>query len=399
MTIEEIASNFLATLSGALIGILGALWVDRRTTKGHQKEKAIAILSSLKEEINHNLGLLKQMQSEFKLIGNSLMIYYNMDMNTWRKTSLQEFEGTISPDLLHKIFAIYYEYEHLSRKIDTQFNMNYSVVRAMPSYMTERGTIIRAIVDHASELEKESEQLVKEIDNELSKSNGNESKVDNKKDDKSEKEKTLKDNSKDDDKRENLRAVFLLGLLAVLVTIKIQYQNKELIVNLGQYPLDIIPLINFTIASWSFYAFFMVLGLSEDVIGKQTSKMLRNLSKIFLAYNFTMLTIFGALFFYLAFPSRLPLVVVLIIPFFAYAIYEGYKNHKIKPLKFDINEFGKKVISNFYLITVEIFLLCSTGIIYLPNEYEWLIVPLFIISLASTLIYIILNLRHKKLNK
>jgi len=75
-------------------------------------------------------------------------------MNTWRATSLQEFEGIISHELLRKIFRIYYEFEHMSRKIDTQFNMHYSVIRATSVYLQERKNIVDSILLHASNLKK-----------------------------------------------------------------------------------------------------------------------------------------------------------------------------------------------------------------------------------------------------
>jgi len=164
--LEDILLNFLATLFGVLIGIPVALWIDRKIRESVQREKAEAVLSALKEEINHNVNLLKQIREELK---PDTMITYNLDMNTWRVASLQEFEGIISHELLRKIFRIYYEFEHMSRKIDTQFNMHYSVVRATNIYLQERKKIVDSILSRASTLEKESEELVKEIEAELRK--------------------------------------------------------------------------------------------------------------------------------------------------------------------------------------------------------------------------------------
>jgi hypothetical protein len=166
MSLEDILFNFLATLFGVLIGIPIALWVDRKAREHAQREKAKAILSAIKEEINHNVELLKQIQNELK---PDVLITYNLDMNTWKATSLQEFEGIISHELLRKIFRIYYEFEHMSRKIDTQFNMHYSVVRATNAYLQERKNIVDSILSHALILEKEGEELIKEIEGELNK--------------------------------------------------------------------------------------------------------------------------------------------------------------------------------------------------------------------------------------
>ena len=166
MTNEDIAIQFVATLFGVLIGIPTAFWLDRRITASHEKEKAKTVLTALKAEIKHNLELLKQMQREFTM-APVVILYYNMDMNTWRGTSLEDFEGIIKHEILRQIFTIYYEYEHLSRKIDAQFSMHYGVVRAMDIYLEERKRIVRAILVHASQLEKATEQLTSGIEGEL----------------------------------------------------------------------------------------------------------------------------------------------------------------------------------------------------------------------------------------
>lgn len=169
----DILIRFLAPLLGVLFGIPIAFWRDRKTREGIKRERAIAILSALKEEITHNIQLLNQIQDQLK---PDYMIYYNMDMNTWRATSLQEFEGIISYKLLRQIYTIYYEYEHMSRKIDTQFSMNYSVVRAMKSYRQERERIVGAILTHAKKLYKQSKQLIEEMETELKRLSENQTK-------------------------------------------------------------------------------------------------------------------------------------------------------------------------------------------------------------------------------
>jgi hypothetical protein len=166
MTIEDIAIQFIATLFGVLVGIPAALGINRIITKGHEKERAIFVLTALREELIHNLGLLKQIINE--LTAPTTMIYYNMDMNTWRTVKLEDFEGIINHEILRRIFGIYYEYEHLNRKIDTQFSMHYSVVRAMPTYEEERRKIIGSIRIHIVDtLERDTQQLVNDIKTEI----------------------------------------------------------------------------------------------------------------------------------------------------------------------------------------------------------------------------------------
>ncbi|MBC7113350.1 MAG: hypothetical protein H5T34_04955 [Candidatus Methanomethyliales bacterium] len=164
MLFEEIIASFIATLLGVLLGIPSALWIDRKIKLCNERERAIAVLSALKEEINHNVSLLKQIQKE---LSSSSVIFYNLDLNTWRATSLEDFETIIDHDVICRIFRLYYEYEHLSRKIDVQFHMHYSPTRALQGYLKEREVIVNAILVHAAVLEKESEQLLNKIDEEL----------------------------------------------------------------------------------------------------------------------------------------------------------------------------------------------------------------------------------------
>jgi hypothetical protein len=164
MTYLDLAVQFLATLFGVLLGVPTALWIDRWTSLRHDKQKAVAVLSALKEEINHNIGLLKQIESE---LTPTSIIYYNMDMNRWRSTSIGNFEGIVNHKVMDKIFRIYYEYELQSRKIDAQFDMHYSVVRATKDYVRERENIVNSILAQIPGLKSDSEAIIKDIEGEI----------------------------------------------------------------------------------------------------------------------------------------------------------------------------------------------------------------------------------------
>lgn len=164
MQIGEIVVSFVSTLLGVLLGIPVALLLDRKMGERKKREKAICVLTSLKEEINHNIALLGQIQTQ--LLPNT-MIFFNLDMNVWRATSIEEFEGTISHSLRREIFSIYYEYEHLSRKVDTQFNMHYNAARTIQNYGEERRRIVQAINEHARTLTLQSQTSVTNIELEI----------------------------------------------------------------------------------------------------------------------------------------------------------------------------------------------------------------------------------------
>jgi hypothetical protein len=107
----------------------------------------------------------------------------------------------------------------------------------------------------------------------------------------------------DDDRKEEVRGLFVLGLLAVFASIRVQYSS--FMVQFGQLSLDIIPLLNVIVVLWSLYAFFMVLGLSEDIIGKIAAEAFRQNSKTFLLYNFLLLGVLVAIFGIVGFPHMI----------------------------------------------------------------------------------------------
>lgn len=219
MPAEDIVATFAATLLGIVLGIPIAFWIDRKRKEQKQRESAVAVLTALKEEINRDINLLKQIQNELK---PDTIIYYNLDINTWRATSLQEFEDIISNDLLRDICRIYYEYEHLNRKIDMQFSMHYSAVRVTEIYPAERTRIVASILEHVAKCEKESEELIGKINVQLLQLSGLPIPITH--------PKTITQPKTDDSKnmgkrREHLDSLFqvALVLLGILAAAELQY--------------------------------------------------------------------------------------------------------------------------------------------------------------------------------
>jgi uncharacterized membrane protein len=61
--------------------------------------------------------------------------------------------------------------------------------------------------------------------------------------------------------REELRGLFVLGLIAVIATVR-STVGTSYSISIGSTSLDIVPLLNFILVMWSIYAFLIVLGLS-----------------------------------------------------------------------------------------------------------------------------------------
>jgi hypothetical protein len=88
-------------------------------------------------------------------------------------------------------------------------------------------------------------------------------------------------------RHEEIRGLFVFGLLAVLASFRIQNSSTNtLMVQFTYGSLNIIPILDNIITLWSLYAFFVVLGLSRDVIGRTMADSFRKIAKIFLQINF-----------------------------------------------------------------------------------------------------------------
>ena len=187
----------------------------------------------------------------------------------------------------------------------------------------------------------------------------------------------------DDFRKEELRGLFVLGLLAVFASVRVQYSS--FMVQFGQLSLDIIPLLNIIIILWSLYAFFMVLGLSEDVIGKTAASVFRQNSKTFLLYNFLLLAVLIGIFGVVGFPHIIYLlgfIVILISYFFIVKLFEKIRRKKPRKKKTTKKEVTEKRQS-FSVIAL---LICATLIMYIQNELVAL--SIFIIGVVDVLVFV-----------
>jgi len=175
----QLAINFFGSFFGVLISILFAFSIQAlfeskqekkriETENKRQIDESLDILKALKDEINHNIELLKQMIRELPTI----VIFYNLQLSTWNSISITKLEALKNFSLVKEVSRIYYEYEHLSRKVDIQFQMHYGPIR-IPNlnliYEDIRNSIIKPILMHANILIEDSKKLIEKIDKELSK--------------------------------------------------------------------------------------------------------------------------------------------------------------------------------------------------------------------------------------
>jgi hypothetical protein len=199
-----------------------------------------------------------------------------------------------------------------------------------------------------------------------------------------------------DFKKEEIRGLFVLGLLAVLASIRAQ--SDKIMVTFGELSFDVIPMLDMTIVLWSFYAVFMVFGLSEDMLGKSASKVFRDTAKTFLTFNFLVLSFMALMLGFLAYPSRLPWALALIILLILYAVFEEAreitKHKKLSSLlKLDMKKWAKL---NLRPLSTLLILLSFTMIMF-GSDARY-VIPFFIIGCVGITIFIIATRQQKGKN-
>ena len=89
--------------------------------------------------------------------------------------------------------------------------------------------------------------------------------------------------NKNEETIENLKGLFVLGFLAVLVTVRVQlWTQSELIIRINEFPFDILPRINTIIILWSLYAFFKVFSYSGDLISSIVAEICDGIAQLWL---------------------------------------------------------------------------------------------------------------------
>ena len=178
---------------------------------------------------------------------------------------------------------------------------------------------------------------------------------------------------KDKSKRnEEIRALFVLGLLAVLASIRTQTINA----NVGQSAFPLNPIIDMTILLMSLYALLMVFAFSKDMVGETVSDMCRSLALGFLLINFMYLVVYGALFAVSFYQIRLFWMIPIFLIPVSYVVYKKIeekrkdRSKKEESERLSIEEklrifsttlSGMGVVISFLMVTV-----------YSPEQFLWL---------------------------
>ncbi len=185
-------------------------------------------------------------------------------------------------------------------------------------------------------------------------------------------------------KNEEIRGLFVLGLLAVLTSVRVQYSKMEVVI--GQSTFDVVVFFDLTILFWSFYAFFMVFGLSEDMLGKGVANACRDIATAFLQFNFLALLTLGLLFGYFAYPTRLPYALAMLGLFALLASVRKLRKRAKKPIKIEFKKLLKASASPLLILVLFVSLM-----FIMLNINEQVVIPSFVVGCAAIVIWFIIK--------
>jgi len=198
-----------------------------------------------------------------------------------------------------------------------------------------------------------------------------------------------------DNKLEEIRAFFVLGLLAVLASIRTQtfsVPTKD-----GTLPLN--PIIDVMLVFMSLYALFMIFGYSKDLVGETIASFFRSMAIQFLILNLVFVLMFGILYAFAYYQNRLLWMIALI------AIPAGYvgllKFNQIKKNRLTKNKDKKRLTRDEKLLIVGQTLsgfgvaICALMISYYASEQAvWVFFVIGAVSMIFWLYFV--NLKNKE---
>lgn len=99
--------------------------------------------------------------------------------------------------------------------------------------------------------------------------------------------------------REQLRGLFTLGLMAILITLRTS--QTEIVFSFLNTRYIITGIIDLTLALWGVYAFMMIVSLSGDILPTKLCEMCYTIGIAFLVFSFLLFYITA-----IAFASNIP---------------------------------------------------------------------------------------------
>jgi len=114
-----VALSISAGFAATLLGVVAGFELERLRDTQAQKERLVGALQMIRDEIDRNVSLCRQIQEELSK-NPTFVQYYNLKTTTWQAVS-SALVDLNSPDLVKQIANEYFDYEHMKRRIDARF--------------------------------------------------------------------------------------------------------------------------------------------------------------------------------------------------------------------------------------------------------------------------------------
>ena len=119
--------NLTAGLLAVVLGIPAGLWLNRLAELRQKRAEAektrlhqLAVLRAIKDEIEQNQSLIDELEGELK---PDVVLTYTLRTDLWHAVSRDVVGAVSSEELIQDLSQLYFQYEHLRRKLDAQFEI------------------------------------------------------------------------------------------------------------------------------------------------------------------------------------------------------------------------------------------------------------------------------------
>lgn len=120
--------TLVATIVGVTLGIPIGLWLNRRASEyqRHREEeqagqRKLSVLKALQEEAAHNLDLLNQIEDQ---LNKNEVPFYSLDTDMWALLGGEVAQAVTSENILTRVSLLYFEFDHMKRKLDAVFQIH-----------------------------------------------------------------------------------------------------------------------------------------------------------------------------------------------------------------------------------------------------------------------------------
>ena len=188
------------------------------------------------------------------------------------------------------------------------------------------------------------------------------------------------------DRREEIRGLFTIGILAILMSYRLQ--DKELEFTYLEKSFNLTFLIDITIVLWVLYGICMIFSFSDDIFGEGFIIIFKNLGKYFMTLSLAFFIIISIIFSLNIYPNRtqifIDLLFLFLIGLLGLFILQLMLKLEVSRIK---NKLEKFTIVNIAQISLVLFIINLIAILYIPDTYEQIVPFLFPIELILIVIY------------